>query len=91
MPATSSEACRRREPVTLRGGYVVDAAVVRRLLDLERRGARFELLGEGRFRVDPPAVLTPDDIAFLRMHRDEARRVLEYEASLWPRRAEDCE
>jgi hypothetical protein len=46
---------------------------------LERRGATFALLPPpGRFRVDPPSVLTEDDIRFLRQHRDEARRVIEY-------------
>ena len=66
--------------VTFRGGFVADWQVVQRLLDLESRGAQFRLLDGGRFCVDPPDLLTPDDQAFLRAHRDEARRVLEYEA-----------
>jgi len=66
--------------VTLRGGVSVSVEVLERLLDLERRGATFALL-EGRgFRVSPPSVLTPDDVAFLTAHRHEARRLLAYEA-----------
>ncbi len=65
--------------VTFRGGLVADWAVVTRLLDLESRGARFELKPDGGFRVIPASALTPDDRAFLKAHRDEARRILEYE------------
>ena len=66
--------------VTFRGGFVADGAIVRRLLDIEARGCSFQLEGGGRFRVVPADRLTPDDVAFLRKRRDEARRVLEYEA-----------
>jgi hypothetical protein len=66
--------------VTFRGGFVADWTVVRRLLELESRGATFRLEDGGRFRIIPPSLLTDDDIAFLRAHRDEARRVLEYQA-----------
>lgn len=72
--------------VTFQGGFVANLAVVQRLIDLEARGARYVLLAGGRFRVVPASVLTPDDTAFLRQHRDEARRVLEYQADdrhLW--------
>jgi hypothetical protein len=67
--------------VTFRGGFVADWAIVRRLLDLEARGARFELVDGGRFRVLPLSVLTADDSAFLRANRNEARRVLEHQAN----------
>ncbi len=67
--------------VTFRGGFVADWAVVHRLLELEARGARFLLLAGGRFRVEPPALLDEESREFLRAHRDEARRVLEYQAS----------
>jgi hypothetical protein len=66
--------------VTFRGGFVADLSVVCRLLDLEARGARFELRPNGGFRVLPAAVVTSDDMQFLSVHRDEARRVLEYQA-----------
>lgn len=66
--------------VTFKGGFVADWIVVRRLLDIEARGACFKLLDAGRFRVIPASVLTPDDVAFLRAHRDEARAVISYEA-----------
>ena len=66
--------------VTFRGGFVADSAIVQRLLDIEARGCSFRLEEGGRFRVVPADRLTPDDLAFLRERRDEARRVLEYEA-----------
>jgi hypothetical protein len=64
--------------VTFRGGFVADWTLVRRLLDIEARGATFHLESEGRFRVVPSSVLTPDDITVLRARRDEARAVLIY-------------
>ena len=75
MPATSESVL-----VTFRGGFVADWAVVRLLVDLEQRGAWFVLKPDGGFRVEPPSVLTADDTTFLRAHRDEARRVLDYQA-----------
>lgn len=77
MPATSEAPAL----VHFRGGFVADWAVVSRLLDLEARGARFELKPDGGFRVVPSSVLMPEDTAFLRAHRNEARRVLEYQAN----------
>jgi hypothetical protein len=79
--ATCSEA-----PVLIlfRRGFVADAAVVRRLLDLEQRGCTFRLENGGRFRVIPGDRLTADDVSFLRARRDEARRVLEYQADDGP-------
>ena len=73
----------RSEPttlVTLTGGVVADCLVIARLIDIEARGARFELLDGGGFRVIPPSVLTPDDRRFLTERRDEARAILRYEA-----------
>jgi len=66
--------------VNFRGGFVADWAVVQRLLELEGRGCSFKLEDGSRFRVIPPDRLTPDDVAFLRARRDEARQVLEYQA-----------
>lgn len=66
--------------VTFRGGFVAAEAVVTRLLDLERRGARFVLLADGGFRVVPADVLTPEDTVFLQAHRDTARAVVAYQA-----------
>ena len=66
--------------VMFRGGFVADESVVVRLNDLERRGCSFRLEDAGRFRVLPPDRLTPDDVAFLRARRDEARQALEYQA-----------
>lgn len=70
------------ELVTFRGGFVADVAVVRGLLDLEARGARFALLADGRFRVEPTELLTDEDRVFLRTRRDEARLVIQYQADV---------
>lgn len=66
--------------VIFRGGFSADWRVVSRLLELEARGAHFELKPDGGFRVVPPCVLTPQDREFLRAHRDEARRVVHHQA-----------
>ena len=65
------------ELVTFRGGFVADWVLVERLLDIESRGATFHLLDDG-FKVDPPAVLTDDDIDFLQQRHDEARAAIQY-------------
>jgi hypothetical protein len=64
--------------VHFKGGFVANWAVVECLLNLEARGARFELVEPDRFRVIPSSLLTADDLAFLRAHRTEARAVLAY-------------
>jgi hypothetical protein len=64
--------------VTLRGGVVVELAVLKVLWSLEDRGAKFLLKSDGGFRVEPAALLTAAETQFLRQHRNEARRVLEY-------------
>ena len=76
LKKTMPTAC--SELVTFKGGFVAQWTLVSRLLDLEARGATFQLLADGRFRVDPSSVLTPDDTVFLRMYRDEARAYIEY-------------
>ena len=74
---TSSD---QQQLVTFRGNFVANLAVVSRLLAIEARGARFVPLAGGQFRVVPADAVTQDDAAFLRLHRDEARRVLAYVA-----------
>lgn len=72
--------------VTFRGGFTASLEVVQRLLTIESRGAQFVSQADGRFRVDPPSAMTPEDATFLKAHRDEARRVLSYTADdshLW--------
>jgi hypothetical protein len=64
--------------VVFRGGFSADWNLVRRLLELEERGARLSLEPDGRFRVRPAAVLTDEDIAVLTERRDEARRIIDY-------------
>jgi hypothetical protein len=66
--------------VVLRGGLIVPLVVLQVLWEFEDRGARFELKDDGGFRVIPPSVLTANDIAVLKAHREEARQVLEYQA-----------
>ena len=66
------------EWITFSSGFVADWAVVQRLLDIESRGCQFTLEPAGRFRVSPPDKLTPEDIAFLRARRDEARACIKY-------------
>lgn len=77
LAATLSEA---PTLVTFRGGFTANRVVWAKLLDIEARGCTFELLADGRICIRPPGQLTPDEIAFLRQHRDEARRVLQYQA-----------
>ena len=75
-----------RRVVHFKGGFVASLVVVERLLAIEARGARFVPLVGGRFKVEPPSALTPEDATFLKAHRDEARRVLAYTADdshLW--------
>jgi hypothetical protein len=71
--------------VVFRGGFTANWAVVTKLLDLEARGAAFVLKPDGGFRVVPATVLTADDVAFLRANRDEARRILDYDADRYER------
>ena len=66
--------------VLLRGGCVAFLEVVERLLAVEARGAKFVAQADGRFKVEPLTALTPEDATFLKAHRDEARRVLAYQA-----------
>ena len=66
--------------VTLSGGVTVSCAVLAKLLDIEARGCSFELLADGRICIRPAGRLQPEEIAFLKQHRDEARRILEYQA-----------
>ena len=82
-PADSTTRARRStvcssQMVSFKGGFAAAWTVVSRLLDLEARGATFQLIDDDRFKVDPPSVLTADDIAFLRQHRDEFRACVEY-------------
>lgn len=72
------------ELVPLLGGVALPRVVIERLLDLETRGARFYLAPEGRFRVDPAHLLSSDDFAFLRFHRQAARQAIEYSEGMVP-------
>ena len=56
--------------ITLKDGFVVEVAALRRLWDLEERGVHFSLLDDGRVRVAPADRLTADDRAFLHAHHN---------------------
>lgn len=67
------------ELVTFRDGFVADLRLVERMIAIESRAAGcFRLEDAGRFRVVPPSILTPDDVAVLRARRDEVRQIIEY-------------
>jgi hypothetical protein len=66
--------------VTFRGGFVADWAVVAKLLQLEAKGATFEVLADGRIKVSPSGLLDDATRDFLRARRDEARAVIQYQA-----------
>jgi len=72
MPTSTSE-----QFVTLRSGVVVDLRVVTRLIDLEARGLTFTRRPDGGVRVGPPDQVPPDDLAWLRAHRDAVQVVLQ--------------
>lgn len=61
-----------------KGGVSFLTSVVLAVIHIEAAGGRFSLLDNDRFRVDPGDVLTDIDRDFLRAHRDEVRRVLDY-------------
>jgi hypothetical protein len=54
------------------------SALLLKATAIEARGATIARLDAGRFRVDPPAALTSDDVVFLRQHRDSVREVVAY-------------
>ena len=66
--------------VTFRDGFVASVTVLKRLWAIEALGCSFALKDDGGFRVVPWDKLTPADDAFLRAHRDEARRLVAHQA-----------
>lgn len=69
------------ETVTLRGGLVVDLAVVLRMVDIEMRGGKF-VPQDGRFKVEPQSILTAADISFLKANGPDARAIVAYSQSV---------
>jgi hypothetical protein len=69
----------RSKTITLRHGKVVSLSVMLRLWAIEARGGRFNVSAGGGLQVTPRGSVTPTDCAFLREHRDEARRLVEYQ------------
>jgi hypothetical protein len=68
------------EVITLRDGTVVSLAVLKCLWAIEARGGRLNRTDDGGFQVMPQGIVTPNDRVFLREHRDEARRLVRYQA-----------
>ena len=66
--------------VTLQGGTVASLAVLERLWAIEARGGIFVLTDDGGFQVTPQGLLTANERVFLLEHREEARRLVRYEA-----------
>ncbi len=65
--------------VTLRGGVTVTRAALHLALDLEIRGVVLRL-EDGRLLARPRDLLTADDLAALKEHRDDIKRIVAYEA-----------
>lgn len=65
--------------VTLRGGTPVPLAAIQLALDLEERGITMRL-DDGTLVVRPRSLLTEDDIARIREHRDALKTFVAYEA-----------
>ena len=66
--------------VTLRGGVVASVAVLERLWAIEARGGTFVLTDNGGYDIEPEGILTHTERVFLLEHRDEARRLVRYQA-----------
>lgn len=66
--------------VTFRDGTVASLAVLERLWAIEGRGATFVLTDDGGFLVTPRGIVTDSEHVFLLEHRDEARRLVRFQA-----------
>jgi hypothetical protein len=66
--------------VTLRDGTIVSLAVLERLWAIEGRGGIFVLTDNGGYNVEPKGIVTANDRVFLLEHREEARRLVRYQA-----------
>lgn len=67
------------EIVTLRGGVAVPVAALRLALDLEGRGITLRV-EEDALIIRPRQLLTEADIALLKQHRNDLKRIAAYEA-----------
>ena len=63
--------------VVLRGGFAVPVYVLTHMWDLEDRGLHFNL-DDNDLYVGPPPLLTDQDRAFIRAHRDMVAAVAKY-------------
>lgn len=62
--------------VTMQSGQVFPLSLITRLIALEDAGARFTRQPDGSVTVGPRAALSPEDVAWLREHRDIIRRAI---------------
>jgi hypothetical protein len=65
------------EAVTLKGGYIVSLDALQLLWNLETRGLNLEEEGQ-QLAVSPRSLLTDDDRARIRQHRDELLQLVRY-------------
>ena len=66
--------------ITFRDGTVASLAVLERLWAIEARGGVFVLTDNGGYDIEPEGLLTANERVFLLEHREEARRLVRYEA-----------
>jgi hypothetical protein len=66
--------------VTFRDGTTASLAVLERLWAIEARGGSFVLTDNGGYDIEPEGILTHHERVFLLEHRDEARRLVRYQA-----------
>ena len=65
------------EAITLRGGHIVSLEALQLLWQLENRGLNLEQEGD-QLAVFPRSLLTDDDRAHIRQHRDELLQLVRY-------------
>ena len=68
------------EIVVLRGDLPVRLAVLRLAWDLEARGITLSIDPNGRLVASPPDQVTANDVAALRTHLRDVKRVVAYRA-----------
>ena len=66
--------------ITFRDGTVASLAVLERLWAIEARGGVFVLTDNGGYDIEPEGILTAIERVFLLEHRDEARRLVRFQA-----------
>jgi hypothetical protein len=70
--------------IPLRDGPTVPAWVCQWLIEAEGRGLLFRIQPDGKVHVGPRARVQPDDLSFIRHHRDAVRACVAYIERLPP-------